>query len=99
MHPKSSALDSPGVGTVRKRGGGHWWQRQLGGRGEWGQVGASVRVEKHEVPLNLFLEPIKQNSFTLCVGATIAWDGALNSNGSLQAQDEKRSLFEKVFCP
>lgn len=42
-------------------------------------------VEKHEVPLNLLLEPIKQNSFILCVGVMVDWEDALNSNGSLQA--------------
>lgn len=50
-----------------------------------GQVGASVGVEKHAVPLNLLLEPIKQNSFILCVGVTVDWEDSLNSNGSLQA--------------
>lgn len=28
-------------------------------------------AEKREVPLNLFLEPIKQNSFILCVGVLV----------------------------
>lgn len=57
----------------------------LGARVEWGQVGASVRAEKHAVPLNLLLEPIQQNSFPLCVGVMVDWEGSLNANGSLQA--------------
>lgn len=50
-----------------------------------GQVGASVRAEKHAAPLNLLLEPIQQNSFLLCVGVLVDWEGSLNANGSLQA--------------
>lgn len=49
------------------------------------QVGASVGVEKHAVPLNLLLEPVKQNSFILCVGVMVDWEDSLNSNDSLQA--------------
>lgn len=55
-----------------------------GAVGGEGQVGASVGGEKHAVPLNLLLEPIKQNSFILCVGVIVDWEDSLNSDGSLQ---------------
>lgn len=50
-------------------------------------------VEKHAVPLNLLLEPIKQNSFILCVGVMVDWEDALNSNGSLEARDCRKEAF------
>lgn len=39
-----------------------------------GQVGAPVGAETHTFPLNLLLEPIKQNSFTLSVGVMVDWE-------------------------
>ena len=56
-----------------------------GGDRDKGQVGASVGVERHAVPLNLLLEPIRRNSFILCVGVMVDWEDSLNSNDSLQA--------------
>lgn len=54
-----------------------------------GQVGAGKRA----VPLNLLLEPKKQNSFVLCVGVMIDWEDSLNANGSLQARDGEKKPF------
>lgn len=42
-------------------------------------------VERHAVPLNLLLEPIRRNSFIVCVGVMVDWEDSLNSNDSLQA--------------
>lgn len=66
---------------------GDLWGGKGGGEG---QVGASVGGEKHAVPLNLLLEPIKRNSFILCVGVMVDWEDSLNSDGSLQAGDWRK---------
>lgn len=61
----------------------------------WGQVGASEGAEKHAVPLNLLLEPVKQNSFILCVGVMVDWEGSLHANGSLRAGDSGKEAFRR----
>ena len=48
---------------------------------------------KHAVPLNLLLEPIKQNSFILCVGVMVDGEDSLNANGSLRAGDSGKAAF------
>lgn len=68
------------MGTVREHGAMSGIGSLGAGVGR-GQVGA----EKRAVPLNLLLEPMKQNSFVLCVGVMTDWEDSLNANGSLQA--------------
>lgn len=88
MNPESSDPGTPGVLQ-------QWGNVAISAMGVWGvgQVGASVGVEEHAFPLNLLLEPIKQNSFILCVGVMVDWEDSLNSSGFLQAWSWRKEAF------